>query len=103
MMQGRDALREGDLLTVQQALEILPVGRTLLYQLVEEGQIRSIRCKSVGSRRGRILILLNSLEEYIRGQQAPVPRVGAKVSVDDLLGRTGRRTKRGVASGHDRR
>jgi hypothetical protein len=96
-------LEKGDLLTIQQALDILPVGRTLLYQLVEEGQIRSIRCRSVGSRRGRILIFRDSLEDYIRDQAAPAPRAGAKVSVDDLLGRTPRRTKSGVASGHDRR
>lgn len=103
MMRGEDVLRKGDLLTVQQALEILPVGRTLLYQLVEEGQIRSIRPRSVGSRRGRILIFRDSLEDYVLGQEAPAPKAGARVSVDDLLGRTPRRTKHGIASGHDRR
>lgn len=98
------ALAPGDLLTVQQALQLLPVGRTLLYRLVEEGQIRSIRPRSVGSRRGRILVFLDSLESYIRREeaQAPSSRVLTKVSVDDLLGRTPRRTDRGVGSKRNR-
>ena len=93
----------GDLLTVYQALQVLPVGKTLLYRLVEEGQIRSIRPRSVGSRRGRILVFRDSLEDYIRGQEAPARRTGVKVSVDDLLGRTPRRTDRAVRSKRERR
>ena len=100
-------LADGDLLTVSQGLEILPVGRTLFYQLVEEGQIRSIRCKSVGSRRGRILIVRASIDDYVRRQEAeaPPPRAQARVSVDELLGRTRtpRRTDRAVRSGRHRR
>ena len=96
-------VKEGDLLTVQQASAILPVGRAMLYRLVKEGQVRSIRVASVGSRRGRILIFRSALDDYVRRQEAaaPSPIKRSAVSVDDLrerLCRTSRRTDTGVGS-----
>ena len=55
MVAPSEPLREGDLLTAAQALELLPVGKSLLYQLADEGQIEAIRVAGAGSRRGRIL------------------------------------------------
>ena len=94
------SLVEGDLLTVQRALRILPVGKSMLYRLVEEGQIPAIRVRSVGSKRGRILILRASLERYVRQREAAIPRPAPKVSVDDLRDRvrTGRLTNGGLGS-----
>ena len=95
-------LDSGDLLTVQQVLQIVPIGRTLLYQLVDEGQIQSIRVQSVGSKRGRILIFRSAVDEYVRRQEAhaPAPRRAPKVSVDELRDRirTRRRTNSDVGS-----
>ena len=55
----------GDLLTMREALAILPVGRSTLYSLVAEGQIPSLRVRCAGSRRGRILIARVDLVEFI--------------------------------------
>ena len=95
------SLAPGDLLTVQQALQILPVAKSMIYRLIEEGQIRSIRAKSVGSRRGRILIFRSALEDYVRRQEAKAPaRPTASVNVDELRDqvRTRHRTHTDVAS-----
>ena len=59
-------LNPGDLLTIRQALVILPVGRSTIYSLVEEGQIPSIRVGCAGSRRGRILVARADLEKFIK-------------------------------------
>ena len=49
----------GDLLTIRQALAILPVGRSTLYQLAADGEIQSFR---VGK---RILIRRKDLDAFI--------------------------------------
>ena len=49
----------GDLLTIRQALTILPVGRSTLYQLAADGEIQSFR---VGK---RILIRRKDLDAFI--------------------------------------
>ena len=41
--------REGDLLTVAQALQIVPIGRTTLYSLIESGQLPHYRLQPNGS------------------------------------------------------
>ncbi len=89
-------LQPGDLVTVQQAVSLLPVGRTMLYELVAEGQISSLRVKSVGSRRGRILIFRSSLEDYVRRHETTLRRPSPSISVDELrdrIRRTRSRTK----------
>ena len=81
-------LRPGDLLTVPQTLEVLPVGRSLLYQLLAEGAIPSIRVASIGSRRGRVLVLRRGLEAYVENL---LPATGASsagaLDVDALRAR----------------
>ena len=62
----RHVLEEGDLLTVAQALKILPVGKTTIHDLVNEGALPCIRVGTVGSRRKRILLLRSGLDEYVR-------------------------------------
>ena len=49
----------GDLLTIRQALAILPVSRSTIYQLVADREIRSFR---VGK---RILIRREDLDAFI--------------------------------------
>ncbi len=86
-------LQPGDLLTVRQALALLPIGRTLLYELVAEGQISSMRVKSVGSRRGRILIFRSALNDYVRRHENTIPRTSPSISVDELRDRIRTRSR----------
>ena len=87
MASRRPGIAEDDLLTVQQALCILPVGRSTLYQLVEEGQLPAIRVRTLGSRRGRVLIERAGLEKYVeglrRGRPASCPVL--RLDVDEIL------------------
>ena len=79
-------LEEGDLLTVAQACKLLPVSDSLMRKLAETGEIASIRVKSTGSRRGRILIERASLDEYVaRLRGKTTPRQPARVDVDAVL------------------
>jgi len=55
----------GDLLTVAEALRILPVGRSTIYRMIEAGRLSALRVPSTGSRRGRVLVLRSSLDELI--------------------------------------
>ena len=67
MQTPRDAeLGEGDLLTIRQALEIMPVSKSLLYELVAQGRIPAVRVRTLGSRRGRILIARQGLEKFVK-------------------------------------
>ena len=85
------SLAPGDLLTAAEALRLLPVGKSLLYRLVEEGQIDSIRVASIGSRRGRILFERAAIENYVARLRASAPsRRPVRVDVDQLLRRVQR-------------
>ena len=95
------SLAPGDLLTVPQATQIVPVAKSMLYRLIDEGQLRSVRIQSAGSKRGRILIFRSALEDYVRRQEAKAPaRPTASVNVDELRDqvRTRHRTHTDVAS-----
>ncbi len=61
---------EGDLRTIRQVLEVLPVSRSMLYKLVAEGQIPSVRVRCTASRRGRILVHRADLAEYVEKLRA---------------------------------
>lgn len=75
----------GDLLTVPQALRILPVGKSTIYDLIGQGLLPSVRVTSVGSRRGRVLLLRRGIEDYIdRLRAAPAERPPVRVDVDTL-------------------
>ncbi len=63
-------LDPGDLVTIREALELVPVSRSLLYALVAQGQIPSIRVGRAGSRRRRILIAKADLLVFIEKSRA---------------------------------
>jgi len=94
-------LQTGDLLTVQRALEILPIGKTLLYELIHDGQIPAIRVHSVGSRRGRILIHRADLAAYVERARHGATRAPVLPDVDAIH----RRVRRNLPSsrGNDAR
>ncbi len=75
----------GDYLTIQQVLDVLPVGKSTLYALVDSGQLPHHRVRAVGSRRGRILIALRDLDAYIESTRQTATRAPVRLDVDDLL------------------
>ena len=56
----------GDFLTVKQILQILPVGRSTLYDLVQSGQLPSYRVGASRRRAGRILVARVDLEKFVK-------------------------------------
>ena len=80
----------GDLLTIRQALAILPLGRSTLYSLVAEGQIPSIRVGCAGSRRGRILIHREDLDAFIEKSQQTARVASTRGGMDAELTETRR-------------
>ena len=92
MVAKSDGLREGDLLTVAEALRILPIGKSKLYDLLDQGEIEHVRVPSTGGRRGRVFIPRAALEAFVERH-----RVGARgrrvapVDVDEILAKVRRR------------
>jgi len=91
----RQALSPGDWLDVPGALELLPVGKSMLYRLMGERQVEAIRVGSVGSRRGRWLISRRGLEEYVERRRAAMAPREIKADPDAILARI-RRDRRGA-------
>jgi len=85
-------LAEGDLLTVPQALRLLPVGKSTLYALCDSGQLPHYRVTALGSRRGRVLLARADLEAFVQRAHHGAARAPVAPDVDDLLRRVrGRR------------
>lgn len=82
-----DGLREGDLLTVPQALAVMPVGRSTLYTLLDSGQLPHYRVKAPGSRRGRVLIAKADLGAFLAGSRHEARRAPVGVDADAVLAR----------------
>ncbi len=81
-------LAAGDLLTVPQALELFPVGRSTLYRLLDNGEIPCVRLGGVGGHTARVLVLRADLEGFIeRRRVTATGRRVARVSPDELLAR----------------
>ena len=79
-------------LTAKQAAAYLHLNEKTLYALVAEGTIPSVRVATVGSRRGRVLVMRAGLEAYVASLQTPAvapPAAcrGARVDVDALRAR----------------
>ena len=86
------SLAPGDLLSIRQALDLVPLGRSKLYALLDAGAIEHVRVASTGGQRGRVFILRAALEEFVERH-----RVGARgrrvapVNADGILARVRRR------------
>jgi len=78
------ALREGDLITIEQALRLLPVSKSLFHQILADGAVPHIRISASGSRRGRVLVERAGLEAYVAALRQPAPARTVKVDVDSL-------------------
>ena len=94
-MTERRTFAPGDFLTVPQALEILPVGRSTLYNLVETGALPSFRVSAAGSRRGRVLISRADLEAFIAESRQTATRAPVRLDADAVLERVRQRREGG--------
>ncbi len=56
---------EPEFIQVQDAIRFSGIGRTNLYSLIGEGKIKSINLRKPGTARGRRLIHLASLRDYL--------------------------------------
>ena len=63
-------LGPGGLLTVRRVLELVPIGRSTLYDLIKSGQLPHYRMSAAGSSQGRILIARADLEAFIEKSRA---------------------------------
>jgi len=84
------SFKPGDLLTVPQALAILPIGKSTLYALIEAGDLPSYRVRAPGARRGRILVARGELEAFLAKSRQGAPRAPVRVDVDQILARVRR-------------
>ena len=91
--RGARGLAEGDLLTVAQALQLVPIGKSMLHNLVAEGQIPAIRVRTLGSRRGRILIERAGRDKYVRNQLADHRKPAPILDLDAIHARVRRRLR----------
>ena len=92
MVAPSEPLREGDLLSVAQALRILPISKSALHCLLDNGEIEHVRVPSTGGRRGRVFIPRGALEAFVeRHRVGARGRSVAPVDVNDLLARVRRR------------
>ena len=78
-------LAEGDLLTVEQARRLVPLGKSTIYALIASGQLPSYRVSPTGSRRARVLIARRDLEAYIDKCRDRRPCAPTQVDVDEIL------------------
>ena len=79
------SLAPGDFLTARQALQLLPIGRSTLYQLINEGRLPAYRVTTVRSRRGRVLIARKDLEAFLVSARQAATQASVRVDVDGLL------------------
>jgi excisionase family DNA binding protein len=87
-VSGRgDSLREGDLLTIWQALAVVPVGKSTLYRLIDSGQLPHYRVSAAGGGRGRILVARRDLEAFVATARQTATRAPVRVDVDAVLAR----------------
>jgi excisionase family DNA binding protein len=74
-----------ELLSVAAALRLLPIGRSTLYALIQDGQIPALRIGAAGSRHKRILIDRRDLLSFIESARHARPQTPGRVDVDGIL------------------
>jgi len=79
------SLQAGDMLTIAQVQQLLPLGRTSIYALCESGELVHYRVGAAGRRRGRILIHRADLSKYLEQTRQARPVTSQPVDVDQIL------------------
>ncbi len=77
----------GDFLTVAQILQILPVGRSTLYELVQSGQLPHYRVGATGRSRGRILVARADVFAYLDKSRQARPVAPARLDIEAIHAR----------------
>ena len=77
----------GDFLTVKQVLEVLPVGRSTIYSLVQSGRLRSCRVGATGRRMGRILVARADLDIFIEKSRQVRSVPPTRLDLDEIHAR----------------
>ncbi len=76
----------GDLLSIEQVRCLLPLGRSSIYALIENGELPYHRFRAAGGGRGRIFVHRADLEAYVVRARQTAPRPATRrVDVDGLL------------------
>ena len=83
-------LAEGDLLSVAQVTRLVPLAKSTIYALIENGALPHYRVSAAGSRRGRILIGRADLEAFVERARRAATRAPVRVDVDTVLERVRR-------------
>ena len=78
-------VREGDLLTIAQVQQFLPVGRSSIYALCESGELAHYRVGATRRRKGRILVHRDDLLAFIGKSRQARSVAPTRVDVDGLL------------------
>ncbi len=69
VQSGSVACCEPEFIQVQDAVRFSGVGRTTLYSLISDGKIKTVNLRRPGTARGRRLVYLPSLREYLMSFQ----------------------------------
>jgi hypothetical protein len=65
---------EPEFATIPNASRLIGLSRSTLYQLEAEGQIRFVRVLKEGKSRGRVLVDLKSLRQFLTSCAGGIPR-----------------------------
>ena len=75
------------LVTIAEVARELRIGRSLAYRLCTDGTIPSARIASAGTRRGRLVVRREDLDDYIERLFRVGNPTPARIDVDGLLAR----------------
>jgi len=96
MSHEGERLREGDVVTAAEALRLLPISKSALYELATEGILPSFRVGAPGSRRGRLLFWRGDIEAYVARARQAATRAPVRPDADAVLAKV-RARGRGLA------
>ena len=85
-----DPLAPGDILSIPQALQLMPIGRTTLYSLCESGALPHYRVQVPGSRRGRVLVARRDLEAFLESARHGATHAPTCLDIDAIHARVRR-------------
>lgn len=83
-MEAVNRFAPGDIISLSEALRLLPISKGLMLRLLADGSIPHIRVRAIGSRRGRVLIERAGLEGYVATLLQPGAPREVKVDVDKI-------------------
>ena len=90
-MSDREHLRPGDVLTIAQALKILPIPKSTIHDMIEARDFPAFPVRQTSSGRKNYVVLRSDLEAFLRGKRQDWLRSGPAArgteTPDDILKR----------------